>query len=225
MILYRFWIRSLEFLRTAPTPSAHVKKLTTLTLQCLGRILSYDLPSLREEIGAISECLFEILHKYAAAGLGKGENFDLVLAAFKTMAVIVRVVKYHAIAQKDLKILLLYVEQDLNNHERQAIAFTLLKAIILRKLMVNEMHAVMKKVAELSITSELSHVRAQARSVFHQFIMNYPLMKRIDNHIAFLPLLQINYDVQFGRESAIEMINTFINTFPNEILLKHCGSF
>ncbi|KAK4873532.1 hypothetical protein RN001_015561 [Aquatica leii] len=203
--------------------SRHVK-LITLTMQCLSRILLYDLPSLRDEIAFITNALFDILHKYAVSGLGKGDNFDLVLATFKTMAVIVRDVKYYKIANDQLKMLLLYVEQDLHSYERQAIAFTLLKAIIFRKLTVSEIHAVMRKVAELSIMSELSHVRVQARSVFHQFIMNYPLKNKIENHVAFY-ISQINYDLQFGRESAIEMIHTFINSFPIEALLKYSATF
>ncbi|XP_031356227.1 small subunit processome component 20 homolog [Photinus pyralis] len=203
--------------------SRHVK-LSTLTLQCLHRIFHYDLPSVRENIAEITEIIFEILHKYASAGLGKGDNFDLVLAAFKAMAVVVRDVKYHKIANSQLKTLLLYVEQDLNNNDRQAIAFTLLKAILHRKMMAAEMHAVMRQVSELSVTSELHHVRVQARSVFNQFIMNYPLKKKVDSHIAFY-VSQTKYPIQSGRESAIEMIQTFINNFPIPVLVQYSGTF
>ncbi|KAF5285550.1 hypothetical protein FQA39_LY16615 [Lamprigera yunnana] len=203
--------------------SRHVK-LSTLTLQCLNKILLYDLPSLRENISEIANILFDILHKYAAAGLGKGDNFDLVSAAFKTMSTIVRDIKYYTITREQLKILLLYVEQDLYDCDRQAIAFTLLKAIILRKLSAREIHDVMRKVAELSVTSELSNVRTQGRAVFHQFIMNYPLKNKIEGHVAFF-VSQISYELQSGRESAIEMIHTFINTFPIAVLIKFSESF
>jgi U3 small nucleolar RNA-associated protein 20 len=42
-----------------------------------------DLPALRENIDNITASVFKLLHKYAAAGLTKGDNFDLVAAAFK----------------------------------------------------------------------------------------------------------------------------------------------
>lgn len=42
-----------------------------------------DLPALRENIQNITAVIFKFLHKYAAAGLSKGDNFDLVVAAFK----------------------------------------------------------------------------------------------------------------------------------------------
>lgn len=47
--------------------------------------MKYDLPSMKENVKDIAEAVFAILHKYAAAGLSKGENFDLVVAAFKVL--------------------------------------------------------------------------------------------------------------------------------------------
>lgn len=79
------------------------------------------------------------------------------------MAVLVRDVEYYIVDTNQLKALLMYVEQDMHDHDRQATAFGLLKAIISRKLIVPEIHDVVSKVAQLSITSELNHVRAQAR--------------------------------------------------------------
>lgn len=79
------------------------------------------------------------------------------------MAVLVRDVEYYIVDTNQLKALLMYVEQDMHDYDRQATAFGLLKAIISRKLIVPEIHDVVSKVAKLSITSELNYVRAQAR--------------------------------------------------------------
>lgn len=129
------------------------------------------------------------------------------------MTVLIRDVKYHTIEVEQLKMLLLYVEQDLHNYEKQATAFGLLRAIISRKLIVPELNEVMQKVAELSIVSEASHVRLQSRVVFHQYVMDYPLGNKLEDHISFY-LKQLNYEVRSGRESALEMIQSFINSFP-----------
>lgn len=115
--------------------------------------------------------------------------------------------------QEKLKILLLYAEQDLHDTDRQATAFSLLKGIIAKKLTVSELHATIEKVSELSITSELDHVRLQSRLVCLQYILEYPLGKKLDNFISFY-MSQLNYELQFGRESALEMIKGFINAFP-----------
>ncbi|CAG9813428.1 unnamed protein product [Phaedon cochleariae] len=202
--------------------SKHVK-LSTITLQCLSWVLKYDLPSLRINIKIIVKDIFAILHKYASAGLSKGDNFDLVLSAFKVMAVLVRDVKYYTIDTNQLKILLLYVEQDIHDHDRQAIAFNLLKAIIARKVITPELNEVMEKIAELSITSELDHVRAQARSVFHQFFMEYPLGNSLEKHLGFY-LSQMSYELKYGRDSSIEMIQTLINSFPLDVLKGQSGT-
>ncbi|XP_066256541.1 small subunit processome component 20 homolog [Euwallacea similis] len=199
--------------------SKHVK-LCSLTLQCLQWVMKYDIPAMQQNIKGITKDMFSILHKYAAAGLSKGDNFDLVVAAFKSMAVLVRDVQYYTVDTNQLKVLLLYVEQDMHDHDRQATAFSLLKAIIARKLIVPEIHDVMSKVAELSVVSELSHVRAQARSVFYQFAMEYPLGNTLEKHLSFF-ISQMSYEIQYGRESAVETLHSLINSFPLSVLKKN----
>nr|CAD7588809.1 unnamed protein product [Timema genevievae] len=192
-------------------------KLATLCIQCLSWVLKMDLPSIRANIDSISSSLFALLHKYAVAGLSKGDNFSLVVATFKAVTVLVRDVKSHNISEDQLKTLLLYAEQDIHDHSRQATAFSLLKAILSRKLVVPEMGEVMNKVAVLSVTSELGHVRMQARQVFHQFLMDYPLGKKLTKHLGF-HMSQLNYEMKPGRESVLEMIHTIITTFPLPVL-------
>ncbi|XP_043287121.1 small subunit processome component 20 homolog [Venturia canescens] len=197
-------------------------KLSTLALQCLNWILKMDLPNVREMVSAICSSIFAILHKYAAAGLSKGDNFDLVMASFKCMSVLVRDVKHFTMSDDQIKALILYAEQDLHDSDRQATAFNLLKAIISRKWMVAEMHAVMEKVATLSVTSDLDHVRQQSRSVFYSFLMEYPLGKSLDKHISFY-LSQLSYEMKPGRLSALEMIHSIVTGFPENVLVEQSG--
>ena len=172
-----------------------------------------DLSLIQESISNICTSIFDLLHKYAAAGLSKGDNFDLVMAGFKCMSVIVRDVKHYVINTDQLKALIMYAEQDMHNTDKQATAFGLLKAIIARKMILPEMHLVMEKVAILSITSELEHVRLQSRSVFYSYLMKYPLGKHLNKHIAFY-LTQVSYEMQPGRLSALEMIHNIVTGFP-----------
>ncbi|KAL3285278.1 hypothetical protein HHI36_019388 [Cryptolaemus montrouzieri] len=219
---YRPFLDPFVVLFTKCLNSKHVK-LSTVTLQCLNWFFKYELPSMKEHIKDIAADMFLILHKYAASGLSKGDNFDLVVAAFKAMSILLRDVKYHTIEKDQLKVLLLYVEQDMYDYDRQAVAFNLLKTILSRKLIIPEIHEIMGKVAELSITSELEHVRNQARGVFHQFLMDYPLGKKLETHVSFY-LHQASFEMQYGRESALEMIQTLINSFPMKILILHSGT-
>lgn len=188
-------------------------QLSTVAIQCLNWMIKMDLDSVQASISNICDALFDILHKYSAVGLSKGDNFDLVMVAFKCMSVIVRDVKYFTINIHQIKLLILYAEQDLYESDKQATAFVLLKAIIHRKMIAPEMHSVMEKVAKMSVTSELEHVRLQSRSVFYSYLMGYPLGKHLDKHINFY-LGQLSYEVQSGRLSALEMIHTIITGFP-----------
>ncbi|XP_077259186.1 small subunit processome component 20 homolog [Temnothorax americanus] len=198
---------------------SHHVKLCTVALQCLNWMLKMDLPSMHTSISDICTSMFDILHKYAAAGLSKGDNFDLVMATFKCMAVLVRDVKHFSIDADQLKILILYAEQDLHDSDKHGTAFTLLKAIIHRKMIVAEMHTVMEKVAMLSITSELEHVKLQSRSLFYSYLMGYPLGKHLDKHIYFY-LTQLSYEMQPGRLSALEMIHSIVTGFPLKTLTR-----
>ncbi|XP_026828311.1 small subunit processome component 20 homolog [Ooceraea biroi] len=201
--------------------SQHVK-LSTVALQCLNWMLKMDLASMQTSISSICTAMFSILYKYTTVGLSRGDNFDLVMATFKCMAVIVRDVKHFNIDADQLKILILYAEQNLYDSDKQATAFTLLKAIIHRKMTVPEMYTVMEKVAMLSITSELEHVKLQSRSVFYSYLMEYPLGKHLDKHISFY-LTQLSYETQPGRMSALEMIHTIVTGFPLKALIIRSG--
>lgn len=126
---------------------------------------------------------------------------------------LLRDVKYYNVDSDKLKILLLYAEQDLYDTDRQATAFGLLKAIIARRFSLPELYTTMEKVSELSIISEIDHVRLQSRLVCLQFILEYPLKKKLDTFISFY-VSQLSYELQTGRESALDMVQSFVNSFP-----------
>ncbi|KAJ8971910.1 hypothetical protein NQ314_000481 [Rhamnusium bicolor] len=144
------------------------------------------------------------------------------------MAILVRDVKCYTIDISQLKALLLYAEQDIHDHDRQATAFNLLKAIITRKLIVPEINEVMEKVAELSITSELNYIRAQSRTVFHQFLMEYPLGNTLEKHLGFYNVLKshsgtllitlgarlVNDEVPECRKMVAECLSSMLHKLP-----------
>jgi U3 small nucleolar RNA-associated protein 20 len=80
--------------------------------------------------------------------------------------VLVREVEYHNISKEQLRLLLLYAERDIQaDSSRQATAFTLLKAILKRRMSSPELQQVIQTIVELSITSPMNYVRQQARQV------------------------------------------------------------
>ncbi|XP_066264950.1 small subunit processome component 20 homolog [Branchiostoma lanceolatum] len=203
--------------------SKHVK-IVTMAMRCLTWFLRFPLPSLKEKVSKVAAEMFLILKKYGGAGGSKGENFDLVVTCFKALTVLIRDVKYYSVDNDQLRVLLQYAEQDILDYTRQATAFTLLKAILSRKLVVPEMHDVMGRIAELSIKSELDNVRVQCRQVFGKFLIDYPLGKKLHRHLEFY-VRQLNYNVEAGRESALEMIATVFSSFPQNLLEEYAAFF
>ncbi|XP_038061553.1 small subunit processome component 20 homolog isoform X2 [Patiria miniata] len=207
-----------------PNLSSPHKKVTVVALRCITWMLRYPLPSISKSAFRLTKILFKILHTHAMAGAAKGANFDIVVSCFKAVTVLVRDVKQHMIDEKQLQVLLTYAEEDMHDHTRQATAFGLLKAILSRKLIVPEMHDVIKKVAQLSITSESPSVRLQCRQVVLNFLLDYPLGNKLKRHLEFY-VRQLNFDLETGRESSLEMLATIFSSFPQKTLETYAGMF
>ncbi|XP_022111823.1 small subunit processome component 20 homolog [Acanthaster planci] len=199
-------------------------KVTVVALRCVTWMLRYPLPSISRNATRLTKILFKILHTHATAGAAKGANFDIVVNCFKAVTVLVRDVKQHTIDEKQLQVLLTYAEEDMHDHTRQATAFGLLKAILSRKLIVPEMHGVMKKVAKLSIMSESPSVRLQCRQVVLNFLLDYPLGSQLEHYLQFF-VIQLNFDLETGRESTLEMLATIFSSFPQKTLETYAGMF
>ena len=65
----------------------------------------------------------------------------------------------------------MYSEQALFDPKQQSIAFGVLKAIVKRKMTLEELPDVMLRVAELSVKAEAVPVRVQSRKVSAQILI------------------------------------------------------
>lgn len=191
-------------------------RVNTLAVKCLTIMWHHqlDLESLKTNVIAIITEVFGVLHKYGTNQISKKDNhYLLVKSAFKCVIVLMRQVDYYTVNENQLKALLLYVEQDLQSFDKDTMAFTLLKAILDKKLMIPEIHEILKKVAEISVTSESDEKRAATRPIVLTYLMEYPLGKKIDSLLKFY-IAQLNYEEISGRESAILMMGLIFKHFP-----------
>lgn len=203
--------------------SKHVK-VNTVTMRCLCWILKFPLPALQQHIRPIANGIIVLLRNYASAGSAAGDNLDLITMAFKAVTVLVRDVTFYKINSEQLQVLLGFCEEDLHDYHRQSTAFSLLRAILSRKLNVPEMPELMLKVQTMSITANSPHTRRECRQISLQYMMDYPLGKKLIKHLEFF-LTQLSYHIDIGRESALEMLATIFSSFPQTILIKHAGFF
>lgn len=135
----------------------------------------------------------------------------------QTLSTYIREVKYNRLSDDQLRESVLYAEQELSSVENGGntvtTTFTLIKALLSRQHNCPEFKELMSHVAKACITCERDAVRTQARQTFYQYLMDYPLGKALNGHIQFF-LSQLEYEVQNGRESALEMITSLIKTLP-----------
>ena len=201
--------------------SKHVK-VTSSALRCLLTFLRLPLPSLKKEISSVAGHVFVLLDNYAGAGAGKGDNFELVVMCFKVLTILIRDVAFHSITEKQLHVLLVFVKQDLNDFTRQSVAFSVLKAVISRKLVDPELESIVREVRQMSIVSDAANVRQQCRQIAWQFMLDYPLNDgKLDHQYLEFYVQQLNFEHETGRISALEMLSTVFNTFPLGVLIRN----
>ncbi|TDG50580.1 hypothetical protein AWZ03_002884 [Drosophila navojoa] len=205
--------------------SSNHARTTTYALKCYTAIWmgEYQLSELStEQLFPVVGRMFEILKNFSTFGATRQEeNAQLVRASFKAVVALLRKCQDYALTDDQIEQLLLHVEQELQEGEcsSQTMCFTLLKALVGRKVDSRSLHDLMKRLADLSIVSQSDHVRDESRTILLIYIMEYPLQKRVDQLLKFMSV-QLAYTQSAGRLSAIQFMHAIINKFPLQLLAK-----
>ena len=165
---------------------------TSLTTLCL--MMKYpSLPAWKSHLKSVVDAVFVIVHRYGVGGLTKkGDVADLVGAAYKALNIILHRMSeakeegdaYHRLTDDQLRALVMYVEHDVeaadsSAADRQPTAFSMLKALLNRKFQGKEIAALMEKVFQLAIKSPMEGIRSNCRQLALQYLLNYPIGKKI----------------------------------------------
>ena len=149
-----------------------------------------------------------------------GDNFELLLVCFKVIANLIRDCSHFNLNEEQLQVLMYYAERNLYDNLKQSSAFNLIKAILSRKLKCDELNDVLGKIMKLSIQADSANVRLQSRQTILQYILDYSLPeKKLVKFLEFY-IVQLAYEYENGRESALEMLATIFNTFPTVSLIQ-----
>ncbi|KAJ1946339.1 U3 snoRNP protein, partial [Linderina pennispora] len=111
-----------------------------------------------------------------------------------------------------LRDLIDFIRPDIEEPERQATAFGLIRAILTRRMIVDSLYTLMDTVRELMVTAQVAHVRELCRLTWFQFLMDYPLgERRINSAMSFIVQNATGYVFESGRSSALEIMGVIVN--------------
>jgi U3 small nucleolar RNA-associated protein 20 len=147
-----------------------------------------------------------------------GVDSEVPQVAIRTISAVIRDCKTATLSEKELLSLIRLIAPDLEDHDRQHTLFTLLRAIVARKFVCPEIYDLMDRVAEILVTNQSGQIREICRSIYLQFLLDYPQGKgRLKNSLSFL-VKNLNYEHDSGRTSVLEIISAIFNKFSPKIL-------
>ncbi|KAH7099278.1 armadillo-type protein [Auriculariales sp. MPI-PUGE-AT-0066] len=150
---------------------------------------------------------------------------EVTQTALKTLAMVLRDKPASQVKEKDLTYLLELVGPDLEEHERQASVFAILRAIISRKFIVPEIYDIMDRVAVVMVTSQSPQVQELCRGVLLQFFLDYPQGKgRLQKQMNFLAK-NLSYVYESGRKSAMELLRVILTKFDPALMDEFSNLF
>lgn len=191
--------------------SSKYENIVTTALRCLSPLVRLPLPSLESQSDKIKNSLLFIAQGSVNSGSPLVEScLRLLTVLLHNTGVTLSADQLHMLIQFPL-----FVDIERNP---SIVCLSLLKSIVNRKLVVPEIYDVVKRVAELMITSQVESIRKKCSQILLQFLLDYHLSeKRLQQHLDFL-LANLRYEHSSGREAVLEMLHAIIMKFPANIL-------
>jgi len=146
--------------------------IVVLALRVFTLVLPLNLPAMSAELGWVLKNIFFLLQR-------GGTTSSLTMqACFKALTVLLREAKGKVmLSQSQLKVLLSFAKQDISESGRQAVAFGLVRAIIARKLVCEEVYDVVDRIAEHMVTSQSEQTRALSAQTVLQFMLGKNMLQ------------------------------------------------
>ena len=220
-----------------------------LSLRCLGVMLRIDLPSVPVSAKHLGPSILEHL---TSAGAASNTQSDLVQGCFKTLTLLISHPKFSSPVKNDItessgddaknpkaaahhetlplktdqmQALLSLLHSAVREYDHHNATFGLVKAIAAKRFMSAEFYDLMDIILKLSVQSQKGTVRLQASQIFLQYLIDYPLgEQRLTNHLQQI-VLNIKYEYEEGRLSAIELLSSVVQKFPPPVLEERAQFF
>lgn len=150
---------------------------------------------------------------------------DLCQAALRFLATVMRHKAEVPVSDSTVSYVLTRVQPDLDEPNRQGLAFGFLRAVVARHRMLPEVYDVMDVVARIMVVNHTREIRDMARTVYFQFLMEYDQGRgRLDKQFRFL-VNNLGYATPDGRMSVMELVHQLVAKAGADFLAKVATSF
>lgn len=189
------------------------------TLRLLTTIIKVPLKAIDENAAIyVAECV-------KIVKTSTSTNVELAQAALKLVSAVLRERRTIEIKETDLAYLLRRLIPDLEEPDKQGVAFNFLKAIMTRKIVITEVYEVLDAVAVIMVTNQTRGARDMARGAYFQFVMDYPQSKdRFSKQLGFL-VRNLDYKHQEGRQSVMEAVHLLFMKLGEDLAQEVLGTF
>lgn len=121
------------------------------------------------------------------------------------------------------KALLTLIRRDIALPERQNAAFSLLRVMLTRRLMIADLYDFMDELSVMLLQTFNDTLRNQCARVLRMFLLNYPMTeKRVDATLSFL-LKNLEYEEPSGRLALLHLLQSLMKEGPAEVFI--CCSY
>ena len=189
-----------------------VDELRIPALRLLGRMISLPIASIEEGLEVFVDQAIQFVRE---SPLTKSE---LCQASLKFFSILIRDRKSFEPTENTIIYLLERIRPDLEEPERQGVSFSLIRAILSRRIVISEVYDIMSDVSNVMITNQSRGVRDTTRALYLQFLMDYPQGRdRLKKQISYL-VKNLEYEHDTGRQSIMEVLHQVISKFGDELL-------
>ncbi|KAJ3443463.1 hypothetical protein M0812_09304 [Anaeramoeba flamelloides] len=192
-------------------------KYDQLKINCLKTLItltrySKNIPSFLTELEYIQRNILGIIVK------NSGTRGSLGQYSLKLFVKIILTFKQINLDNTQLNILLNFAKTDLDDPEHINSTFNLLDSILTLKKISPILYDIIDKIFELLVKNNLDNIKQRCLKFLSKFLNNFPIGKnRLKYHLHFL-IQNLNYPMEFGRESILELMGLLIESWPIERL-------
>lgn len=152
-------------------------------------------------------------------------NADICQAALKFLATVIRHKPDVQLTDSAISYILVKIQPDLEEPQRQSLAFNFLKNVVGKHIMIPEIYDVMEKVSNIMVVNSSKEIRDMSRRVFFLFLMEYDQGRgKLEKQFKFF-VNNMSYPTESGRQSVMELVHLIVTKSGPDLLQKLASSF